>query len=125
MYHDTNPLIAIAETYGFSVDVVHNACGQDLHVDYETTRRFFIGDVCIVLYRMPSGRYEATHYTTGGVNHATINDYPAPVAQAICARQPSLIRHWTAITGEAANALLKSAKTSAQRRHLLNIIAQY
>lgn len=62
-YFQTNPLSDIAQAYGLDheSDVIANTHG-DHYVSYGQTRRFRFGRVVIVLYRMDSGSYEATHY---------------------------------------------------------------
>lgn len=122
MYYKTNPLINLAESYGFTVEDVEASCGTDLHVDYETTRRFIVGDVAIILYRMASGNYEATHYATGDIA-SSINDFSDKAALAICARIPTLFKKWQGLTSDTAHHLLNYAKTHTQKRMLLQVIA--
>ena len=62
MYHKTNPLMKIAEKHGLAFEDVHEVTNGDHYVAYESTRRFRIKDVMIVLYRMVSGNYEVVDY---------------------------------------------------------------
>jgi len=122
MYYQTNPLIDIAESYGFTTEDVQASCGMDIYVSYETTRRFVIGDIAIILYRMASGNYEVTHYPMGDIA-SDINDFNNNTALAICSRIPVLIKNWKGLTANTAHYLLNYAKTQAQKRMLLKAIA--
>lgn len=63
IYFDTNPMAKVAEHYGLDWDDdVLAETGGDLDIAYEQNRRWRIKGVVISIYRLPSGRYELTHY---------------------------------------------------------------
>lgn len=63
IYFDTHPMAKVAEYYGLDWDKdILAETGGDLHIDYETNRRWRIKGVVISIYRLATGRYELTHY---------------------------------------------------------------
>ncbi len=62
-YFETNPMRHVADHYGLDWDnEVLAVTGGDIHVDYETYRRWTISGVVVAIYRLSSGLYELTHY---------------------------------------------------------------
>ncbi len=63
LYFDTHPMSEVAKHYGLDWDNdVIPETGGDLHIEYESSRRWRIKGVVVSIYRFATGRYELTHY---------------------------------------------------------------
>lgn len=60
IYHETLNGALLSENINMTTLEVSQLIG---HIDYEETKRFQFENKQVVIYRMPSGRYEITSYS--------------------------------------------------------------